>query len=102
MRFFDPEALALALDRKRQSEAICGRELGRRTDVSPAVLTGLAQGDLIHVSVLVRLLGWLGETDLDPYLTPPERPAECCGAGCIGMGPCDDDLGRTDDYDEND
>ncbi len=26
-----------------------------------------------------------------------ERPAECCCAGCIGMGPCDDDLGKADD-----
>jgi hypothetical protein len=25
-----------------------------------------------------------------------ERPAECCCAGCIGMGPCDDDLGKSD------
>lgn len=26
-----------------------------------------------------------------------DQPAECCCAGCIGMGPCDDDLGNTDD-----
>ena len=26
-----------------------------------------------------------------------DRPAECCCAGCIGMGPCDDDLGKRDE-----
>jgi hypothetical protein len=31
-----------------------------------------------------------------------ERPAECCCAGCIGMGPCDDDLGKSDDEDIDD
>ncbi len=71
-RLFDPEALALALDRKRLAETLSWREVARQANVSPSVLTGLAQGDLIHVSVLVRLLGWLGETDLDPYLTAEE------------------------------
>lgn len=31
-----------------------------------------------------------------------ERPAECCCAGCIGMGPCDDDLGKSEETDGDD
>jgi hypothetical protein len=27
----------------------------------------------------------------------PDVRAECCCAGCIGMGPCDDDLGKSDE-----
>lgn len=34
--------------------------------------------------------------------SPDERPAECCCAGCIGMGPCDDDLGKSDEDDADD
>jgi hypothetical protein len=36
-------------------------------------------------------------TDYDPY-----ADGECYCGGCVGMGPCDDDLGRTDDLDDDD
>jgi hypothetical protein len=31
-----------------------------------------------------------------------EATGECCCAGCIGMGPCDDDLGTSDPDDRDD
>lgn len=37
------------------------------------------------------------ESGYDPY---PDGACHC--GGCIGMGPCDDDLGRADDDDFDD
>jgi hypothetical protein len=36
-------------------------------------------------------------TDVDPYADARPPDGECCCGGCVGMGPCDDDLGRSDD-----
>ncbi len=36
-----------------------------------------------------------------PPLTDVEATGECCCAGCIGMGPCDDDLGKSDPDDRD-
>lgn len=40
--------------------------------------------------------------ELARTLTVEDRPAECCCAGCIGMGPCDDDLGKSDESADDD
>jgi hypothetical protein len=37
------------------------------------------------------------EVEDDPYADSRPPDGECCCGGCIGMGPCDDDLGRSDE-----
>lgn len=38
--------------------------------------------------------------DVDPYADVRPPDGQCCCGGCIGMGPCDDDLGQRDDDDD--
>ena len=65
---FDSEALALALDEQRQQRGLTWRQVAREAGVSPSLMTRLACGDQPTVRSLVAVLGWLGETDLKPYL----------------------------------
>jgi hypothetical protein len=39
--------------------------------------------------------------DLDPYADVRPPDGECWCGGCVGMGPCDDDLCRADDDDDD-
>jgi hypothetical protein len=36
----------------------------------------------------------------DPYADARPPDGECWCGGCVGMGPCDDDLCRSDDEDD--
>lgn len=76
-------------------------------DYSDAPTTWLAH-DLAAQVPAVRGGGRLGNgggdmtTDpfagVDAYVRPPDGRCYC--GGCIGMGPCDDDLGRDDEDDD--
>jgi hypothetical protein len=39
-------------------------------------------------------------TDVDPYADVRPPDGECYCGGCVGMGPCDDDLCRSDEDDD--
>lgn len=68
---FDPEALYAAIDRRRRELRISGREVLRQIgEYTPSALTRLGQGRQPSADLLVRLLHWLGETDLSPYIAP--------------------------------
>lgn len=68
---FDPEALYVAIDRRRRDLRISGREVLRQIgEYTPSALMRLGQGKQPSADLLVRLLHWLGETDLNPYIVP--------------------------------
>lgn len=66
---FDTEALYSRLDRERRAQRLSWRELSRRAHVDPGVTSRLAYGTRPGVDNLVRLLVWLGDTDIRPYTT---------------------------------
>jgi len=66
---FDPEALYVRLDRARRSRHLSWRALCAAADVDPGVTSRLAYGTSPTVTNLARLLVWLGDTDIRPYLT---------------------------------
>lgn len=70
---FNPEALYLALDKQRRARVISWRRVAlecgaKNISVGPR----LGRGVDVHADTLVRLLAWLGETDLKPYITTTE------------------------------
>lgn len=71
MTHLDAEALYTAIDRERRRRRIRGhREVLRQAGIpGPSLLTRLGQGHLPSADNLVRLLAWLGETDLAPYIS---------------------------------
>lgn len=72
-RRLDVEALYVDLDRKRRTLRISGREVLRRSGVcGPSIWTRLSRGGAPDVDNLVRLLAWLGTTDLAPYIVADE------------------------------
>lgn len=74
---FDPEALYVALDKRRRDLRISRRELLRQCGFgSPSLVTKLGQGHSIDARSLVVFLNWLGETDLKPYMRPAQHPEE--------------------------
>lgn len=72
---FDAEALYIALDRKRRERRIrSARQILREAGIStPSTLTRLGQGSGLSADTLVRLLGWMGETDMTPYMRESTR-----------------------------
>lgn len=66
----DPEALYVALDRKRRQLRISGAEMLRQAGIrgSRSIWTRLAHGYLPDATNLARLPVWLGDTDLKPYI----------------------------------
>lgn len=65
------EALYVAVDRRRRELRISRREVLRQIgERTPATLNRLGQGTQPSADLLVRLLHWLGETDLKPYIAP--------------------------------
>lgn len=75
---FDPEKLYVALDRRRRELRISGRELCRQVgEHGPSALTRLGQGRMPSADLLARLLVWLGDTDVGPFLSEvgPEEGA---------------------------
>lgn len=72
----DVEALYVALDKHRRQLArdratrISWREVARELGISQSTFTRLGVHNRpTSADILVLLLGWLGETDLAPYLT---------------------------------
>jgi hypothetical protein len=79
---FDVEAFYVALDARRRESArdesrrVGWREIGRQLGISSSTFTRIG----IHreppgVAALVKLLVWLGDTDLKPYIREGERHA---------------------------
>lgn len=66
---FDPETLYTALDRARRTQRLSWRELSRRAHVDHNAVHRLAYGTRPDVDNLTRLLVWLGNTDIRPYIT---------------------------------
>jgi hypothetical protein len=65
---FDSDALYIAIDRQRRQRRISFRQIAREAGLQPNTTTRLGQGRAISADVLIRLLIWLGETDLKPYI----------------------------------
>lgn len=75
----DCEALYVAIDRERRARRIRGqREVLRQAGVlGPSCLTRLGHGHPPASENLVKLLVWLGTTDLAPFIArEPETGSE--------------------------
>ena len=68
-------------------------------DVTPPMRDGYVDGrDLLNAeacAVLDALAAAGRLRDTEP-VNDIEATGRCCCAGCVGMGPCDRDLGRTE------
>lgn len=86
----DPDALYVALDRQRRSRRMQWREAAREAGVSPSTFTRIGQGRRPDADGLVRLLAWLGTTDLAPYITtrPPEVGIDRLADRSVVAGRC--------------
>ncbi|MGC4886760.1 helix-turn-helix domain-containing protein [Micromonospora sp. DT227] len=74
---FNPAALATAINDRRRELKISRREVVRRAGAgTPSTLTRLDEGRHISVDVFLRLLLWLGCTDIRPFLAATPAPAE--------------------------
>ncbi len=74
---FDADALYVALDRVRRQRRVQWRQIAREAGVSPSTLTRIGQGHMIYAEGLVRLMAWLGTTDIGPFTRtgpPTEGP----------------------------
>jgi hypothetical protein len=72
----DVEALYRAVDRRRRELGVSKREVCRQVgEHTPSAVTRLGRGVRPSTDQLVRLLHWLGETDLAPYIAPVEAKA---------------------------
>lgn len=65
----DVDALYVALDRQRRRDRKKWRDVAHEAGLSASTLTRLGQGKRPDADGLVRLLAWLGTTDLAPYIT---------------------------------
>lgn len=77
---FDSEALYVAIDRRRRELGISKREVCRQVgERTPSAVTRIERGTHPSADLLARLLHWLGDTDLSPYivaLEPEEATAD--------------------------
>jgi hypothetical protein len=64
----DCEALYRALDVRRREKRISFRQIMREAGLRPATTTRLGHGEPPNADSLIRLLAWLGTTDLGPYI----------------------------------
>ena len=64
---FDPEALYVALDRRRRHARMRWRDIAHEAGVSPSTLTRIGQGRAPDVQGLVRLMAWLDESDVRSF-----------------------------------
>lgn len=73
---FDPEALYVAIDKRRRELGISKREVCRQVgERTPSAVTRIGRGTHPSADLLVRLLHWLGSTDLAPYMVAVEHPS---------------------------
>ena len=74
---FDREAFYRAVDGKRWREGLSGREVMRQAGVdTPSTWTRITNGAEVSLDTLLRLLAWLGESDVTPYSTLKHRPPD--------------------------
>lgn len=66
---FDAHRLYRALDAKRDAAGLSWRGVARAAHVPHSLIGRLAAGQHPSADVLVRLLVWLGTTDVAPYIT---------------------------------
>lgn len=70
----DHQALDAAVDAERQRRGLSWRQAAAAIGVSPSTFTRIRRGGLPDATALVRILLWLGQTDLGPYIqTSKER-----------------------------
>jgi transcriptional regulator with XRE-family HTH domain len=69
----DVEALYIALDSRRRAAHLRWRDIATEIGVSASTFSRMAYGALPSVDNLARMLVWLGDTDLKPYLTEETR-----------------------------
>lgn len=65
----DVEALYVALDGQRRRARLRWRDVAGEAGVSPSTLTRIGQGNRPDADGLVRLLLWLGQTDVRAFVT---------------------------------
>lgn len=69
MHHFDAEALYVAIDRERRARYLSWRGVLREAGIPGVTLiTRMAHGGAPDANNLVRLLLWLGNTDIKPYI----------------------------------
>ena len=75
---FDHDALYVAIDRIRRQRRIHFRDIAAEAKVTPSTLTRIGQGSKPDADSLIRLLAWLGTTDLAPFIrrAPEGAPTE--------------------------
>ncbi len=65
----DHEALYLALDRQRRMHRLSWRRVAEESGIGVINIgTRLGQGHSLSVETLIRLMLWLGVTDLGPFM----------------------------------
>lgn len=57
---FDPKALYVALDAKRQAREISWKQVAAETGVSASTITRTRSGGRMEVDGVLALVGWLG------------------------------------------
>lgn len=70
---FDCEALYLAMDKQRRDRRLSWRAVGRELGLpnQPSLMTRLTYGKPPGLDNLIRMLTWLGTTDLAAFIRPP-------------------------------
>lgn len=69
----DVEALYTALDRQRRARHSYWRDVAAEAGISASTFVRLGQGKRPDADGLVRLLAWLGTTDVAPYVRAAEQ-----------------------------
>lgn len=71
---FDVERLYVTLDARRRKARLQWRDIATETGVSASTFTRMGlHGQNPSVENLTRMLAWLGDTDLKPYIRE-EKP----------------------------
>jgi transcriptional regulator with XRE-family HTH domain len=60
----DTEALYVRLDKRRRTERMSWRAVGRETGITISTLSRIAHGHQIHGDALVTLMAWADLTDI--------------------------------------
>lgn len=71
---FDVEAFYYALDRKRRERRTSWSKIAEEIEVSPETVTRVGMGLPPSMKTFLRLMEWLGETDLMPFVKT--RPSD--------------------------
>ena len=68
-RFFDSAALYAALDLRRKALGISWQRVADQAGLATdSTLTNLKRGRTVETDTFLRLLAWLSETDVTPYV----------------------------------